>query len=186
MKPIDWLYRLLSSIFRHPNRDRVFHAAGGGEPMAYPAKVIADYFIRKARSDKKEFTQIHLQKILYLAYGWYLAAFRPKQRLINEEPEAWPLGPVFPSIYHALKKFGSGNIDSTAIGKDPQIIDSDDIKIFLDLIWDLYGSYSGPQLVSLTHEKGSPWHTTWVVHSGESGHQIPDDIISEYFEEQLK
>ena len=51
--------------------------------------------------NNKPLTLIHLNKLPYIAHGFCLAL--TDQPLSNEEPEAWPHGPVFKSIFNKFK-----------------------------------------------------------------------------------
>src|SRR5271154_4906780 len=77
--------------------------------MAYNAKQIATEFIQLANADGKKLTPMQLQKLVYFAYGWYLAI--TGERLIDERVEAWQWGPVIPSLYSAFREYGSDPID---------------------------------------------------------------------------
>src|SRR5260370_7712236 len=76
--------------------------------MPYPAKAVANEFLELAKKDGQQLTQMQLQKLVYFAYGWYLAI--TGTRLIDERVEGWQWGPVFPSIYKGLKRFGSSSV----------------------------------------------------------------------------
>jgi uncharacterized phage-associated protein len=45
-----------------------------------------------------------LQKLVYYAYGWWLLYH--SEPIMTEPPEVWRHGPVFSSMYHALKHHG--------------------------------------------------------------------------------
>lgn len=124
--------------------------------MAYSPTTIANYFISNHSKDG-DLTAMKLLKLSYIAYGWYLALTDNKEKLINEKPVAWDLGPVFPSLYGNIKKYYKefkikelipNNSDETISQKD---------KTFLDKIWSMYGKYDGVYLSALTHENGTPW-----------------------------
>ena len=75
--------------------------------MSYPAKVIANYFIKKAiEQNDKSLNLMKLLKLLYIAQGWSLAMF--DRKIINEPIDAWKYGPVVANIYHSLKTLWDG------------------------------------------------------------------------------
>lgn len=132
------------------------------------AKVVASYFIKKANrlgnenadfEGNNDLTNLKLQKILYFAQAEYLKEF--KKRLFNDEIEAWQYGPVVRSVYEWLKDCGAFAITEM----DVELCDTnnipEDIREFLDKIWDKYSKISAWGLVQKTHESGSAWSKTY-------------------------
>ncbi|HET9947165.1 MAG TPA: type II toxin-antitoxin system antitoxin SocA domain-containing protein [Patescibacteria group bacterium] len=118
----------------------------------YTALQIARYFIKKSESepDRAKLTNLKLQKILYYAQGWYLANF--KKPLFNDRIEAWKYGPAIRVVYQEFKNNGNAVIQENI--EDWEIKEIDKItKAFLDEVWNVYGKYSGSDLVSLTHSE---------------------------------
>lgn len=160
--------------------------------MPYPAKAVANEFLELARKDGKQLTQMQLQKLVYFAYGWYLAI--TGQRLIDERVEAWQWGPVIPSIYKEFKRFGSSPVTEPArevkfregqVGFFPVRVQSEDPKqdaLALQVIkrvWEIYGRYSASELSNMTHEPNSPWSKT--PDKEIRGTDIDDHLILDYF-----
>lgn len=134
---------------------------------------------------KKSYTQLEIEKILYFCYCEYLKIC--KKPLFKEEFEAWTYGPVMPEVYQELRRFNRSKI--TIDEKDKAIVwakairfeDYDKIKEAIDITIQKYGEYSSGQLVSKTHEKGSPWDR--VFKNGEGQNDIiSKEIIEEYIE----
>jgi uncharacterized phage-associated protein len=130
-----------------------------------------------------------LQKLVYYAHGWWLA-YRSPEQLLNEKPEVWRHGPVFSSMYHALKGFGNEPITTTQPDlplRPPPDIDEDDDTVFnlLDWIWVRYGGYSAIRLSNMTHERGTPWQQMAQTHDYRVPEhtKIPDELMTAYFEE---
>lgn len=150
----------------------------------FEPSAIANYFI-KNHSNDDNLTPMKVIKLVYIAYGWYLALTDGK-RLVNEKPEAWNLGPVFPSLYHSLKKYGSLKIKDpiplNGIGYGTKIKD-DSIKKFLDIIWEAYGEHNAIYLSSITHTEDTPW--SQVFPSGFNV-TIPDDLILDHYKDKLE
>ena len=65
---------------------------------------IANAFLKKAKQSEIGVTQMKLQKLVYIAHGWTLAL--SAKPLVNQEPEAWDRGPVFPELRDHVKKLG--------------------------------------------------------------------------------
>lgn len=76
------------------------------------SKSLANFLIDLAQAEGQTLDPMKLQKLVYYAHGWY--AGYTGERLINEEVEAWPYGPVIPSLYDEFKRYGSGKIASKA------------------------------------------------------------------------
>lgn len=68
----------------------------------YSSVVLAYYIVALMNQRGLEINMTKLQKLLYIAYGTYLAI--KNQRLTNEHPQAWPYGPVFPTTRNRLLK----------------------------------------------------------------------------------
>lgn len=145
----------------------------------YNPITIANYFIKK-HSDDPTLTPMKLIKLTYIAYGWYLALSEGKS-LVNEKPQAWDLGPVIPSLYHNLKKYGGKRVTEPVLIQKNEVILDDD-AYFLDFIWDRYGKYDGIHLSAITHTQGTPWSITYP-----KGYnlQIPDDLIRNHYQDKL-
>ena len=133
-----------------------------------------------------------LHKLLYYAQGWYLAVVG--KPLLNETITAWKYGPVVPSLYYDLKKFGARPIDrltrtidrQTRVRYSPQI-DPDDnvVRGLLERIWSVYGGLSGRQLSQMTHAADSPWSRVRETHPELSGVDIPNEQIRRHFRQRL-
>lgn len=68
--------------------------------MPYQANIIANFFVKKAQEEQIPLTLMKIIKLVYIAHGWHLA--HKKSPLISEPVEAWPYGPVVPSVYMPL------------------------------------------------------------------------------------
>ena len=139
--------------------------------------VIANYFISKGKDHGKFFTPLQLIKLVYIAHGWFLAFF--KKPLLREPVQAWKYGPVVPSVYHAAKKYGGASVTEllAGAGNPNEILDAQE-KELLDEVLKKYGHYSGIELSSITHKKGTPWQETW---NGRFFQDIPDKLIEAYY-----
>ena len=92
----------------------------------------------------------------------------------SEYSEAWRYGPVFPSLYHEFKDYGSRPIKRKATDLDMElelivpIINGNDTSTseLLDKVWDVYGGNTPTELSAMTHAEGTPWHTTWNGNPG--------------------
>jgi len=135
------------------------------------AKSVANFFIEKG-----DYSQLHIQKLVYFAYGWYMAATKGG-RLFREPIEAWDYGPVIPDVYHCLKETGSSMITEPIEGVAP-VTDADTIGL-LDAVNERYGDVGAFDMVTLTHVGDTPW--TRARQRGR-GAKIRDSDIQEHFE----
>ncbi len=167
--------------------------------MPYSAAAVANEFLELAKRENREITPMQLQKLVYFAYGWYLAIHG--RRLINERIEAWQWGPVVPSLYGWFKPYGSQPIKGAVMLPDfthasglsqtfglkfspPRVRSNNatedaEAMSVIRRVWEIYGKFSAYQLSSMTHEPNSPWSRT----QGKEirGTDIPDNLIMEYF-----
>jgi uncharacterized phage-associated protein len=146
----------------------------------HTSTTIANFFIEKGVQENKPVDQMKVQKLVYFAHGWHLAiAGKP---LLNESIEAWPFGPVIPSLYHVLKHSGKQPI-RTIIKTDYTTSEDKELISYLERIWKLYSPFTGIQLSNMTHEETAPWSAI----AKEFKNQIPpntslrDEIIRDYF-----
>lgn len=115
-------------------------------------------------------TNLKAQKLAYYAQGVSYAVL--KKPLFDDDFEAWLHGPVIPSLYNKLKKFGNSQII---------IEDDEDDSMFsnkqLDVIirtYRTFGQYSAWKLRDMTHAE-TPWKNT------KRDQVISKDLIKEYF-----
>jgi uncharacterized phage-associated protein len=150
--------------------------------MSYSPTTVANYFIEKY-SKEGELTPMKLLKLTYIAYGWYLAITKGEEKLLNEQPVAWDLGPVFPSLYSNIKK----SYEKWKITKKIPVMISENIldrdKKFLDKIWNIYGIHDGEYLSALTHEKGTPWDEVYCKGCNSI---LSDESILKHYTSKLK
>lgn len=153
----------------------------------YSPKSIANYFLELAAEKGEKLTPMKLQKLVYYAAGWF--AGHTGKPLVDEAPEAWQYGPVFPSIYHEFKRFGASPITSKATQLEPNEFDfgaavtpaDTNVRKFLDNIWESYSKYTGIALSEMTHAQGSPWHQTWQASQGVRNISIPFELVRDNF-----
>lgn len=155
---------------------------------------VANYFIYLANRDKKPIQLLGLVKRVYIAHGFALALLG--HGLLDsrfDKVEAWKYGPVIPSVYHSFKQFKKSDITEPTVmlHQDdfgdydfitPELTDEKDIKI-VEMVWKRYFNYTGSQLVTLTHRKGTPWGACY-----EEGKncEIPDSFTALYYTKLVK
>lgn len=161
--------------------------------MGYPVKAVANAILQIASEHGASITPLKLQKLTYISHGWNLG-LNGDPLISDELPEAWPYGPVFPSLYHEFKHYGKGGISDRAreivwddFGPPSTVepsVPSDDLFTWklLRKVWDEYGKYGGGALSDLTHRKNTPWEITRSSSGGVKNVDIPNDVIRQHYE----
>ncbi|MDR0664287.1 MAG: DUF4065 domain-containing protein [Helicobacteraceae bacterium] len=172
------------------------------ESFNFSPIAVANYFVSKGIDEGSPIGLLKVVKLVYFAHGACLAYFG--KSLFSEQVEAWNYGPVIPSVYHTFKIYGKQLIGKPAneLTMDkkfkfrlntPRLSNNDLEKLnaefddgtvmnMLDVVWRVYGKYSGVQLVDITHKKDSPWETEFR----DDAHHIPipNDKIEKYFQKE--
>lgn len=153
---------------------------------------IANEFLKRAMRDCKDLTQMQLQKLVYIAHGWYLAIHN--EPLVGQQPEAWDYGPVYPELWGALKHHGRLPVgkkimksDCLFWGFDDDQTDSEVVaslteqeEELIDRVYKIYSDYRAYKLSALTHEDDTPWHKVYMQQGKKRG-LIPNELIKEHF-----
>lgn len=149
--------------------------------MAHPALTVANYFVQKGLDEGKPLSPMKVQKLVYIAHGWFLAI--NEQPLIEDKIGAWPFGPVIGSIYKEFAEFARSKITRLA---ESSHYDANGLDIatkqFLDRIWKKYGAFSATKLSAMTHLPGTPWSETYE--SGKSN-TIDNTVIARYYKSRI-
>ena len=118
---------------------------------------VCDYMIQRLRSGGVFLSVLKVHKLLYYIQSWHLAY--EKQRMFDEEFQAWVHGPVSRKIYD---RFSPEKSLYSAV-TDRDVREGFDIESLgprlsrnIDAVLDLYGGFTGDQLEELTHEE-DPW-----------------------------
>lgn len=146
--------------------------------------MIADYFIAQSGG---RLTPLQVIKLVYIAHGYSLA-LRDKP-LVDEPVEGWRYGPVVPSVYYGVKRYGGRQI-ARLLYLGTRTNDTDGAKMFeecvpprdrtlLDGVLEVYGEFSGSQLISMTHGSGSPWNR--YCRPCRDDRVIPDEAIKAHY-----
>lgn len=123
-----------------------------------------------------DITNLALQKLLYFIQGFSTALLN--NPIFDDAPEVWPLGPVYPEIYHRYASYQSDSIDF-----DIEEFDIDNIQLFTSdeitlifLIVKYFGEYSGSALANMTHNT-----TPWKNHIVGNNEPITLEELKQYF-----
>lgn len=159
--------------------------------MTYTASHIANFMLDKADDEARPITNMKLQKLVYIAYGWALAVL--DRKLFEEPIEAWDHGPVIPSLYHEFKQFRGHPINERSIIYDLDDNDvcepyldagDEDLALVLGRVWDVYKGFSAWSLRNMAHQDGTPWKQ--VYNPNVQSKEIPDNLIKPHFEAKIR
>ena len=141
------------------------------------------YFI-KSTEDGELISPLKMQKLIYYAYVWNLV--KHKKRVFDENIEAWANGPVVPSLYQELKKYGSSPIPQEYIKNDnpKKLIEKfpKDILKTLDEVYEKYMQRTAFELVMMTHDE-KPWVKAreGLEATKNSNNKISDESIISFY-----
>jgi len=167
----------------------------------YTPGAVVNWFLAQARTTKSKLDHIQLQRLMYFAHGRYLAEHNAP--LVKEHAEAWEYGPIFPSVYHEYKKYGSSPLplgegafmqELTRLPQDPQksvfrqhfihVMDAK-TEVLLKTVWKDYAKLSANEISDLARRArdDNPWiiyrHIT--ERTGVNNIDIPNEMIRKYF-----
>lgn len=137
--------------------------------ISVPAQAVCNTILQQAFKDNIPVTPMKLQKLLYFVYRDYLKT--TGHELFSEKFEAWPYGPVLPSIYDEFRSFHGNPITKFAKNADgsASIISNTasgalGIVYSIARVWNTYKDKTGIELSSITHQRGSAWYKATVKH----------------------
>lgn len=139
------------------------------------AVAVAKEILSCAHRQGLELTPMQLLKLVYIAQGWMLAKYG--RTLFDEQVQAWQYGPVVPSVYQAIKQFGSSPVASVDA---PDVEFNEDERKVMDFVTRTYGKATGIALSTATHQPGTPWSQTWAVAAKST--PISNDLIRSFYE----
>lgn len=151
--------------------------------MSYEAETIANAFLRIAKEEGCTVSNMKMQKLLYFAQGHAMSLL--DEELISDNCQSWDYGPVFPYLYHQLKKYGAGEITSEIVAEDDEDRFEPDLDKatwhFLRAVWNKYGKLSALRLSELSHVTKGPWAKTRRDNEGNYRAVIDKSSIRDYF-----
>ena len=132
------------------------------------SKYIITYFNEKG----KDVTNLMLEKLLYFLEAIYMVRTN-EDYLFNDDFYAWNFGPVNEIVYKEYKFFG--RIPITL--EEKILIPKENVR-YIENLYNLFKEYNAYDLVSLSHQDGSPWYIIDKYYNSD----IPDDVIIEKLE----
>ena len=149
-----------------------------------PILDVAKYIVHKFNKEGS-ITQLKLQKLLYFTEAYYMV--EKNRPLFNEKFKAYTYGPVCFEVYDYYRAYRDSNIDDEFISDEEYNKLTPYISI-IDEVCNAFGAFSASQLVSLTHENGSPWKTIYDRNGGSNSGNlgtIPKDLTKKWFKERF-
>ncbi len=157
--------------------------------MSAHSTAVANKFIRLAKNVDKSFTQMQLQKLVYIANGWNLVI--NDDPLTEDSPCAWDYGPVYPELRDALKSYGRAPVNRPIKFGDFVIFsDNSDEEVSGDFskdesdvigkVFEVYGGFHAFKLSALTHQEDTPWYNIYMKQKNRGG-EIPMEDIKAHF-----
>lgn len=119
----------------------------------YSATGIAHYVVDKCNGIGRPVTNLHLQKMLYFLQVIFYDQWGIP--LFDDEFEAWPYGPVLPSVYREFSEYGGTPI-KRSFDKPVKFL-MPEHQWFLDAGIEKLRDMSPWDLVKVSHTEGSPW-----------------------------
>ena len=123
-------------------------------------------------------THLQVQKLLYFSQAWHMMVLdRP---LFDEDMQAWPHGPVVPSVWHEFKQYSWSPIP---LGGSSDGIEAESIEVLKEVL-DAYGDFGAKKLEAMTHSE-----KPWIDARGGRGPEerceepIPKEAILKYYKE---
>lgn len=156
----------------------------------YKSIDIAKYIIAKSDQCGIELNMTKLQKLLYIVYGTLLA-LEDKEVYsikIDENPKAWPYGPVFPKVKNILEvnEFDFYNYKNQFNDHLDKFDEIKGLKEIVEIVLKTFGERSASQLTIWSHKKGSPWWNVIERDRSLWNTVIPDDDIRSFFQSIMK
>jgi uncharacterized phage-associated protein len=141
----------------------------------YDSRDAAMFLLGLAQENGLVFNTTKVQKILYIIYSYYVS--RKDIRIFDEQPKAWPYGPVFPKTreidYSVVYK-----TDDTRFLKIKEDVEL--VEVFNAVILE-YGYLSASQLTEWSHSYDSPWQKATQKKNFKWNDTIEDQYIRDYF-----
>ncbi len=119
-------------------------------------------------------SNLHVQKILYLAHMSMLHRTGGKNGIVDGEPfQAWDYGPVIPKVYHELKIFGSKPVTNIFRRVDLSDVEPSERELLESFAKHLATVDPG-RLIRATHRPEGAWDTCYQVGRNRN---IPNALI---------
>ncbi len=148
--------------------------------LGYDSLDVANAIRYAAQQKDLSINMTQINKLLYITYGVMLVA--KKEQITDEEPSAWPYGPVFPNVHRKLKLYDDITPDAYKRfeHENPVLI------AIINQVIDAFGRYSAGQLSEWSHKSGSPWELAVQKTKGKWNSKLMNEDIFNYFFTHVK
>lgn len=119
---------------------------------------------------------MRLVKLVYFAHALHLALY--DEPLLYDAVEAWELGPMIPSLYPAIKDYGTDPV-ATVAGHQPLPPFKPRVESLLEQIVKMYAPLSAQELSALTRTDEGPWSITRSL--AKRNAIIPDVLLRQFY-----
>lgn len=144
----------------------------------YDSLDVAAYIAQQCRAQNIAYNNTKIQKLLYIAYGVFLA--KKGKKICKESPKAWPYGPVFPRVFKYIHNGNNIDIDMYSAILENELPQEE--KDIFSAIVSFFGKYTAGQLSAWSHKENSPWDKAIKRENGAGWNVIIDDEdIIDYF-----
>ncbi|SDJ19147.1 Uncharacterized phage-associated protein [Agrobacterium fabrum] len=152
--------------------------------QSHDARAIANYILDRApQLGVERLTIMQLLKLVYLSHGWSTAFCDVP--LVEQCPQAWQYGPVYPTVYRALNHFGGNpvtdRIKDRLTGSQFYPNLSDYQRRVIDAVLKSYGKKHAFELSRITHQDGGPWQNAYEAKGAYS--EIPLEDLRKHYKE---
>jgi uncharacterized phage-associated protein len=123
----------------------------------YNILVFATYLLEKARLANIPMNVTKLQKLTYICYGGYWVT--DGRQLLNERPEAWIYGPLFPTL-HGAQMGVKGSLDYSELSQ-ADIESLQKLDKMADSVLDFFRDWEATQLINWLRDDHDAWNDIW-------------------------
>jgi uncharacterized phage-associated protein len=142
----------------------------------YDSIEVAKYMMALANQKGIVLNVTKVQKLLFIVYAYFLV--KHNTVIIDEQPKAWPYGPVFPKT---RKQIDYGKIVPIDYDYLDRVKRDELLTDVLNKLIEDAGAISASGLTEWSHREGSPWDKTTKQKDFKWNDPIPDEYIIEYF-----
>ena len=159
----------------HPGEGDDVSLSPSGHPVS-TAQDVASYMVWHTQTHGDTITNLKLQKLLYYAYGWYLAFY--DRELFRDPIRAWVRGPAVHEVWRRYNHYGWQPIAARATKPNLDEHTANHIEEVLRA----YGNFSALSLEDMTH-KERPWLMAreGIAPKAASTVEIDKKVIREHF-----
>ena len=148
----------------------------------HDSRAVANRLIKMGMKERKYFTPLQIMKLVYYCHAWMLGA--NDKKLLSHKIVAWKYGPVISELYGETRQYGRSKIKKPLGYKEFNFEFDEEFskeeEELIDQVFKAYSTRSGIELSSMTHEVGTPWHSTWHMNN-DINSEIPDTLIKAHY-----